>query len=417
MRLLQRSLLIQAAVTFFVLIVAGVAMFFALRQMVEEEIDERLAERANAIFARLERDRDSGDPSASVSEVESQRTGNTYSDVSLSDTPGGEREPWRELKAVRELHGKHVAVVLRTSRLEWEDFSETIFVVFMAAAVLLLIGGITANALTSRRIWRPFFRNLEKLRQFSARQDAPVEWSASNIREFSQLVDSLTALTEGVRGEYRTLKEFTENASHEMQTPLSIIRTKLERIGQHPALDRELAESLEGAAMAADRLSRLNRSLILLAGVENGQFEVTQPVDISQIAATQVTLMQDLFVEKDLVLDSHIDAGVSHPCNAYLTEILIGNLLSNAIRHSEGAGKVELRLARERMTLTNPGPPLPFPSEQLFHRFRKGGADQGSSGLGLAIAKEIVRLHGWTISHTWRDGRHEFEIAFRLQIS
>lgn len=414
MRLLQRSLLMQACVALIVLTVAAVAVFLALRQMIESEIDEQLTDRVEGVFAHLVANEDPGDPSVRISQAEHRRPGSAFSDVFITGISDDGPEPYRELRVVREVNGRMLALVLRTSRLEWEDFSETIFTVFLVAAALLVFGGFVSTALMSRSLWRPFFQNLEKLRQFSVRQNQPVEWTPSGIHEFSQLSASLASLTERVRDEYRVLREFTDNASHEMQTPLSIIRTKLDGMRQHPALDGELAESLEGAAAAADRLSRLNRSLILLAGLEAGHYDVSRFVDISRLVMTQTAMMNELFLERGLRLDTRIEQGVSSPGNAYLIEILITNLLSNTIRYSSGDPTVRLELNHGTLEVSNAGSPLEQPFEELCKRFVKGRADSGTAGLGLAIVHEITLRHGWSLEYSYEEGRHVFLVRFRL---
>ncbi|GAB3820486.1 hypothetical protein GCM10028895_20740 [Pontibacter rugosus] len=278
-------------------------------------------------------------------------------------------------------------------------------------AVLLIAAGAAINYLAARTIWQPFFKNLNTLKRFTLSAPLPVKLRQSNIREFEELREVLEEMTQRSWQEYTTLREFTENVSHETQTPLAIIRSKLDRLSQYP-VSEEMAAHIVHAKSGVERLSRLNKSLLLLAKLENRTFTAKQEFDFCLLIQAQVEQMEELFALREANLSLSCQP-LRLQANQYLCETLLSNLLANALKYTPAAGAVHVSLTASELTVSNTGPEMELSQEQLFRRFKKSHQSNTSNGLGLAIVKEICTLHGWRILYTYEESQHVFTVKFK----
>lgn len=215
------------------------------------------------------------------------------------------------------------------------------------------------------------------------------------------------------RKEYRLLRTFADNASHEIQTPLAIIFSKLDRLSQHPSLDANMAEAIQDARDATIRLSKLNRHLLLLTKLDNRQFPLDENISLPEIIRHQISQMEELFQARDLAIKKELTSSLNLKGNRFLTETLITNLLSNALRYATSHTTVNLHLNEVKLEIINKGDEFPFEKEKLFTRFQKGDTSTGI-GLGLAIVHEICALSGWKVEYEYQEGRHIFMVRFEL---
>ena len=232
------------------------------------------------------------------------------------------------------------------------------------------------------------------LQRFDVQRNSKLRFLFSNVDEFNTLNNELIRLTDKVTRDYRNLREFTENMSHETQTPLAIIRSKLEIIMQSDNLTPEQMNQVRSALDSVNRLSKMNRGLILLTRIENEQYAEEQHVPLGKLIRKQLGDL-DMFIEsRELKVRDEIDERVFLLMNPYLADILITNLLSNAIKYNKEGGELLVRLTASELVVGNSGDPLPIPGSQIFERFKKGN-QADSVGLGLAIVKRICDHSEW----------------------
>jgi signal transduction histidine kinase len=417
MKLLQRTNRAYLLISTILLLVAGLLLFVLMRQFIGEEADEAL----QSDKVRISRHLEAGDlPFLSsippVLEVETlsslQAESMRFSDTLMMDPVEQEEEPFRQLVAIETHHGVSYRIIIRQKKLENHDFLNSIGIALGIVLLLLLIGLQLLNRIVSRKIWNPFYENLNKLKAFSLREDQPLALADSDITEFQELKAAIGKLTDKVRSDYQNLKAFSENASHEMQTPLTIIRMKLDEALQDPDLSEEQAQQIQSAYSAADRLSRLNQSLLLLTRIENRQFEETDTFHPSASIRHQLEIMEDFMGVKGIELSVALSDTLLLRANPMLWEVLLSNLLGNAIRHCEEGGQIEIHLSEESLRMSNPGKPLSRSPESLFERFQKGDPASASPGLGLAIVKQICETYGWKITYEVLGSLHTIEIRF-----
>jgi len=285
------------------------------------------------------------------------------------------------------------------------------WVVLITIGVILLLMGILflANRILLRRLWQPFYNTLGAIRTFnlSNRRSLPAH-PATPIDEFKELDAAVGQMTQKILKDYEMLKNFADNASHEMQTPLAIINSKLDLMIQDPALEEKHLRQLQAMYDAVRRLSKMNQSLLLLTKIENNQFADTDLVDLAPLIEEKLLQFEDLIRAKNLSVRSELDhSGVR--MNPYLADILLNNLLSNAIRHNQADGRFTIDLHDDHLDIGNTGPVFHFDPALIFDRFTKGPRSEGT-GLGLAIVRQICDNYGFALSYSFREPLHIIHI-------
>lgn len=277
--------------------------------------------------------------------------------------------------------------------------------------VLLMGGLILLNRRLSHRMWKPFYKSLENIRGFDLSKTDSVQLGRSGISEFDELNTSLEKLLSANITVFNQQKEFADNASHELQTPLAIVQSKLELLLQSKKLDDEQYQLIEEAMSAISRASRINKNLLLLTKIENSQYSDQHEIDLAKLLRELIEQFQPFFEDKLLLIDLRIDEGVKVQGNPTLTEIMISNLITNAIRYSSNRETVSVYLSDFRLVVENPGGTA-LQKDQLFKRFASVSTVSPGTGLGLALVKQICTRHGWKEQYHWENGKHVFEILF-----
>jgi signal transduction histidine kinase len=321
-----------------------------------------------------------------------------------------ENEPYRMLIFSVNLSGQFYTVSVSKSEEETEDLLALIMMI-TAGMILLLLGTLfLANRLLLRRIWQPFYRTLDGMREFNLSSRLPLPGVDTDIEEFRSLDAATRQMTQQILKDYEMLKNFTDNASHEMQTPLAIINSKLDLLIQDQGLGEQHHRPIQAMYDAISRLRQLNQSLLLLTKIENQQFIHTEPVDLAPLIEEKLSQLEDPLRDRHLKVHTDLDR-LRLPINGYLADILLNNLLLNAIRHNLEGGEVDVRLREQSLRVSNSGPALNFDPGTIFDRFVKG-SHSGGTGLGLAIVRQICDNYHFSLSYSYIDQLHIIDIRF-----
>lgn len=302
---------------------------------------------------------------------------------------------------------KYYELELRLSTLERDDLIAAIFKYLVALYIALLCCIIFSTRLILKSVFRPLDRLLEWLENVSPGHPAPYLNPDCRIREFRTLNRAALEMHERAEKAYREQKEFIENASHELQTPLAVINGKLELLAEHENLDEEELKNIDDMFRSLHRAIQLNKSLLLLSRIQNRQFEEVTEVDMNPHVRKILELLSDLYEEKEL--DYHLSD--TEDCrirmNESLAHALLTNLIKNAIIHSPEHGRVDILIHSTRIEIVNDGNQA-LDERQMFKRFYKGHSGQKeSTGLGLSIAQSIAGLYHISLTY-YHDGRHHF---------
>lgn len=322
-----------------------------------------------------------------------------------------EWEPHRELATQLRVRGHAYQLRVRQSLVESEDFILTITGLQTGVFLLLLLGLGLINRRMTRRLWQPFADALDKIRRFKLESDPLPSWPQTQVTEFKELQSDLTTLIRRNQSVYASQKQFTENASHELQTPLAVISAELEVLFQSEGLpDAELAH-VQRATEAVQRLAQINKALLLLTQIENHQFAEDKLIHVGVALERLLKINAEFIRHKQIQLYQNQTGDPTVQMNPQLAEVLLGNLMRNAIRHTPAGGSMTIELTSERLRLTNTGEPLPFPVDELFERFVKNPALPEATGLGLAIARQITDRYGLRLTYAYESALHQHDFT------
>ncbi|WP_343703263.1 HAMP domain-containing sensor histidine kinase [Chitinophaga sp.] len=274
----------------------------------------------------------------------------------------------------------------------------------------LLIGGLVLlNRNISRQLWQPFYDSLAKIKNFDLNGQHAVHFEKTDITEFAELNLQLDKLISRSISAYNQQKEFADNASHELQTPLAIIQSKLDLLLQNKSVTDEQYVLIEDAYRALMRVGRINKNLLLLARIDNSQYMDEQLVNLSELLETSVAAFSQFAEAKQLILESCIAKNVEVKGNRDLVEILVNNCLNNAIRHSAPNNTIGINLSEKILVFSNQGNES-LVQEQLFKRFGVASSKSPGTGLGLALVKQIAGRYNWRVDYAFSNKRHVFSL-------
>ena len=332
-------------------------------------------------------------------------------DRSFDFVPRQSSDNFRVLIAPIQLNGEPYYFRSITS---FEDSRETVLAIAAITFfffIIILAGTLLINRALSKSIWQPFKNTLAKLKAFQLNKQATISFEQTDITEFNELHAALRSLIDSNIAAYQTQKEFTENASHELQTPLAIIKNKLDILFQQGDLSEKQYQLAEEMNMALLRSTRINRNLVLLAKIDNQQYQQADQINLSDLLQQSINALEEHFDQKQLRLQKTETAPITLTGNSILIELLLNNLLLNAIRHSPAGGRVSFSLTHQQLTVSNTGEAA-LKEELLFKRFSRLSPNGAGSGLGLYIISEIAKFHHWESGYHFNQGEHHFFVRF-----
>ncbi len=415
MNLLQKTNRNYLFFSAMLLLIAGTLLFMLITKNISNETNEKLFVNQERIKEQLERNEvvTHLPPVIEVVQLKIRENDSfVIKDTILYDPAEGEEELFREMTSVETINGITYRITMRQVMLEPHDFYHTIGFVLILVMVALLIGLLLINRIISRTLWKPFYQNLDMLKKFSLHENEKINLFPSGIMEFRELNEAIIKLTEKVRTDYQLLKEFTENASHEIQTPLAIVQVKLEMLLQSSGLNEDQLIQISSAYSSTQRLSKLNQTLLMLTKIGNHQFEEKENINLSETIEEQLKDLDDFIQAKNISVQKEIFSNPVVKANLQLVETLLSNLLGNAIRHNVTDGKIKIELKDNSLVISNTGKLNNHSTEKLFERFTKADSTSESLGLGLAIVKKICDINSWQITYTIQDTLHLLKINF-----
>jgi two-component system, OmpR family, sensor histidine kinase QseC len=416
MRLFTRYNRINLFATIIVFILSGTAFYFAIRYILINQVDDDLRIEQREIETYLHEHGTLPEPvpvkdqKISYTLVAVEPVRRVFKTIPALDT--SDRDPYRLLEFGIRAKDKNYLVSVEKSLEGTDDLLQSIILISSSTILLILASSVIINRIVLRRLWRPFYASLDVIKKFRVDRKQALSFPASNIEEFSVMNQTLGQATQQAREEYLLLKEFTENASHEMQTPLAIIRSKLDLLIQDENLSEEQSKTVQSSYAAIEKLARLNQSLLLLARIENNQFAETAPVDLKKKIEEKLDAFHELWQNQHITIGARLEQ-VTVNLNSELAEILLNNLLSNATRHNFPDGRIEITLSPEKFEVANSSAGSALDTKTLFLRFFGQQRKTSFNGLGLSIIKRICDVSGFVVSYRHEADMHRFSIAWR----
>jgi signal transduction histidine kinase len=415
MRLLTKNTLVLLFVTLTIFSAGGFVFYNQLKNIMNEEAVEALYIKKSEIENYITKNKKLP-KSISLEELLSFTKSTNACKESLNDQiiyieEEQEEMPFKQLCFNVVFEGKNYTCSISKSLLETDDLIETIFHSFAIIVAFLSIVFIFTNYLFSQQIWKPFFNTLEQIKDYEIEKHQVLNLEFKGIKEFQQLNEAINKMTQKISNDFNNLKSFTENASHEMQTPLAIIKNKIELLLQTEGLSNEQAKQLIEISQTANRLSKLNQTLLLLSKIDNNQFVQTETVNFTNLVAKKLKQFEDLIEIKQLKIILSMDH-VTVTFHPMLADIIVSNLVSNAIKYTPAKGEVKLSLSNSCFQISNHGAPLKAKGNELFSRFYKENEASTSTGLGLALVKQIATINKHKLNYEYVNTYHTFIYFF-----
>jgi len=321
--------------------------------------------------------------------------------------------PYRKITGYFEKDGAYYSIVVLHSKVRDEEVVEMIVKSLVIMFGLLLLGLLALNGILSRSLWRPFYTTLAQLEKMSFTQKTPTQFSSSSTREFNALNNALNRMVTKMFRDYENQKQFTENASHELQTPLAVIKSKTDLLLQSRSASEQDMMLITDIERAVSRLTHLNRSLLLLSKLENRQFDESTSIHLGTFFDRVMASFEDRILLKHIRVQKVYRDDVMVVMNAMTAEVLLSNLIQNAIRYNFSAnGVIIIELTKSYFKISNTGAELRGDPQRLFDRFIKFNTNSESMGLGLSIVRQICEYYSFTIAYSYEKDFHHFTIRF-----
>ena len=413
MKLLSYTYRKLALLLFLLMAVWGVLFYYAIIDEVVDETDDTLENYGEILMESALHDPSILETEGSlmsfykftpISEEEGRHYRQVFYDATVYIELEDEDEPVRVMcTAFRMPDGQYYELKLMISILERDDMVEAMLWYLGALFLLFLICTSIGIQLVLKGVFRPLHRLLDWLHCIQPGKEVPPLDNPTKIREFRQLSDAALDMGNRSYKAYEEQKQFIENASHELQTPLAIVRGKVEQLDEIYA--------------TLGRAVKLNKSLLLLSRIENGQYTEMEDVSVDEILDELLPDLMDIYEHKQVrLIRKREEQPFIIRCNHSLAQILVSNLVKNSLLHNREGGELQVLTTPTSLVIKNTGD-VPLDGEKLFRRFYHGmDGKKDSTGLGLAIARSIALSSSLKLTYEWQDGMHTFRLVKESKI-
>jgi signal transduction histidine kinase len=413
MKLFTKYNRINLLTTIVIFLLSAAAFYFAIRYILINQVDNDLRIEEREIETYLSEHGTLPEPIP----VKEQKISYAVSDEEFkkkrftTEHLAGERDSFRILQfGITTKENNYIATVAKSLK-STDDLTRSILLISLATILLILVTSLIMNRVLLKKLWRPFYSSLGILKNFRIDKNQALNFPSTEIDEFSFMNQTIQRTTNQAQQEYSLLKEFTENASHEMQTPLAIIRSKLDLLIQDENLSEQQSKTTQSAYGAIEKLSRLNQSLLLLAKIENNQYAETSIINLKDKITEKLAAFHELWQNQDISVTTSLEDSKVN-LNTELADILLNNLFSNATRHNFSNGFIKVVLKEKELTISNSSNEKELNSKQMFLRFFSQDKKSRYNGLGLSIIKQICDVSGVSIRYLFSGNEHRFMLTW-----
>lgn len=427
MKLLSYTYRKLALLLFLLMAVWGVLFYYAIIDEVVDETDDTLENYGEILMESALHDPSILETEGSlmsfykftpISEEEGRHYRQVFYDATVYIELEDEDEPVRVMcTAFRMPDGQYYELKLMISILERDDMVEAMLWYLGALFLLFLICTSIGIQLVLKGVFRPLHRLLDWLHCIQPGKEVPPLDNPTKIREFRQLSDAALDMGNRSYKAYEEQKQFIENASHELQTPLAIVRGKVELLAESEGMTEQQMEQLDEIYATLGRAVKLNKSLLLLSRIENGQYTEMEDVSVDEILDELLPDLMDIYEHKQVrLIRKREEQPFIIRCNHSLAQIQVSNLVKNSLLHNREGGELQVLTTPTSLVIKNTGD-VPLDGEKLFRRFYHGmDGKKDSTGLGLAIARSIALSSSLKLTYEWQDGMHTFRLVKESKI-
>lgn len=339
--------------------------------------------------------------------------GMEYYDADFYIQETDETEPARFLKTIfRDKAGRCFELIVSTPTFEKDDLIETILWWLLALYIILIFTVVIITLAVFQKSMKPFYDILDWLNSYTPCHSHSILSVNTDIDEFRQLEKAASNAADRSDEAFENQKQFIGNASHELQTPLAVLGGRIDLMIDSDTLSEENMGELIQMKREIGHISRLNKTLLLMTKIDNGQFPEISDVDLTDLVIRQKEMFSEIFISKNMICHLNNPApDVYIRMNETLASVLVSNLIKNAFVHSREKGEITITLTQEALTIANSGDSA-LDGAHIFDRFYQGAKKEGSTGLGLALSKAVADRSGMELSYSFINGMHIFRLSF-----
>ena len=416
MKLLNRTIYILITTMLFVFLIGSVVFYMILKSSTEKEINDELSSRMafliEEIITRPENYGNLSIPAYITIELikPEEILPSESRDTILLKPEDSSYHMYRILRSDVESGSEVYRVHVFQSMVESNELIERIILIVTIIFILFILFLYLINRFMFGRVWSDFFRTIEKLKSYDVNSVKSIEFGESEIAEFKLLNAALNQMMEKIRMDYENVKEFTGNISHEIQTPLSVIRLKCDLLLQSSPLSSEQAALISDIQLTNSRLSKLNKTLVLFTKIENNQFPLKENISLNEEIERHVEIFSSIAEGRNISINYRQNDDFLVEGDPMLIDVLLVNLIKNAVTHNIENGLVNIEVGRDEMLISNSGQNDDLSGLDIFERYKKIGKSDGTFGLGLSLAKNICDLYNLKLVYIYKDGLHCFRL-------
>ncbi|MEO6314100.1 MAG: HAMP domain-containing sensor histidine kinase [Chitinophagaceae bacterium] len=412
MKLFTKYNRINLLATIIVFVLSGIAYFFLLRFILINQVDEDLKIEQHEIENYVSKYRSLPEVIAVKDQQISYVAVNNGNERNVFTNRHADRQRrrafFRQLDFFIHVKKQWYQVSVSKSLEGTDNLIQSIVTITLVTILVVLVVSLVINRLVLRKLWQPFYDSLAGIRRFELEKKEMPVFAATAIEEFKAMNETFSDVTAKAQQDYLYLKEFTENASHELQTPLAVIKSKLDVLIQDPQLTEAQSKAAFAAYEAIQRLARLNQGLLLLAKIENGQYNSVSDFCVAEKITEKIHQFGELIDAKKIHVHTSFESGATVSMNPALADIMLNNLLSNAIKYNVFDGNINVVVQDGVLEISNSGKKEALGDSKLFRRFAKSGQAEEGIGLGLAIVKQAAEVSGFSARYVYENGLHRF---------
>ena len=284
-------------------------------------------------------------------------------------------------------------------------------IVNIGFAMLFFLIVFYINRHSIRSALKVFYSTINKLEGFQLNKPAPLKLDNAEVYEIKKLNNVFEKMSTQIKNDFDLQKEYTENITHELQTPLSVISTKVDELMQSDNLNKEQMEQLAVLMETTNRLSKINKSLIFLTKIDNRFYSDKKKILINNLIDDKLCLFADIIDQRNIKIELDYKQDVYVEIDPNLAETILINLIKNAIIHNYNDGYIKISLVDNSLIISNSGDVPNFDKSNIFNRFTRNSVSGKSLGIGLSIVKRICDLYNFNIKYDYKD-EHCFVINF-----
>jgi signal transduction histidine kinase len=419
-KLLTKTTLYYITVSLFIFFICGIGIYQLVINLEERKVKEELIDQMHRFSLDLKKiDTDFRNTTIisgglielkHVHEADNQAV--QFTDTLIFDEVRKRVTPYKKISFFLNIKGAFYKISIYKSMIESNYLIEQVALTVTIIVIVFLLAVYFLYRYFFGRIWADFFATINKIQHFDLSSPEKLRFPNSMIIEFNELNQVLEKMINKISSDFEGLRDFSGNLTHEVQTPLAVIKSKAGLLLQDENVTENQMILASEINHETSKISRLIKALSIFTKLDHHQYHSKEKIDLQEVVRSKIIVFEDFIEAKQLEVKIELKEIPPIEMNPELAEILFTNLVKNAVRHNIDKGKIEISCIKKRFEIKNTGIQLNLAPEKLFERFSKASRNSESLGIGLSIAKKICDYYGFEISYKNMNENHLISINF-----